>query len=249
MGNSAADDSIEETAIIIDDEVSNTASEYSVKLSTQPSENEFKKPNGSLFPSKDVEKMCIDLVVNEVSTQSTENGDEVLVQETILIDDDVKEINCNERELHLGSKSWGCNTDEQLNPVDLSSQVKYFNTNAFNELNCVLLVSDNPSPSKSSEDDDVIFVTTYTATTTTTITTALANSNANCLTTSSSVSSPSPPKARRKRKKKVAVVPRRNPKRIAQMEKASVDLAMKLSIPKRIFGCRTKSSTEVTVSF
>lgn len=245
MGGRAADNCTGETTITIDDEISNTVPEYDDKVLTQPSKNNCKKSNGSLFPS-DVEHVRTDFVVKKVPKQSTKRDTKVIAEEVIVIEDDVKENNY-ENELHLR----GTNSDytsKQANRPELNSEVKYFNTIAFNELNS-LLVNTNASPSKSSDDDDVIFVTTYTTTTTTTTTTAVANSNVICSATSSSVSSPSPPKMRRRRKKRVAVVPRRNPKRIAQMEKASVDLAMKLSVPKRIFGCRSKSSAEVVVSF
>lgn len=239
MGGTAADNCTGETTITIDDEISNTVPEYSDKVLTQPPKNKCRKSNGSLFPS-DVEDVSIDFIFKEVPKQSTERDTKVLAEEVIVIDDDVKESSY-ENEPYLRTKT--CDyTGKQSNRLELKSE------NASNELNCVLLVNNNASTSKSSDDDDVIFVTTYTTITTTTTTTAVANSNVNCSTTGSSISSPSPPKMRRRRKKKMAVVPRRNPKRIAQMEKASVDLAMKLSVPKRIFGCRSKSATEVVVS-
>lgn len=205
---------------------------------TQPSENNFQKSNDGFYPLEDARKTCIDFATNTVTIQNIENSDEICVEETIVIEDDRRKENCNANELRLENKSW-LPLNEQKKPLDTS---RY----SLND-NEVVLACDDVNTTKSS-DDDVIFVTTYTATTTTTMTAALSDLRATSSTTASTVSSPSPPKLRRKRKNKTPVIPRRNPRRVAQMEKASVQLAMKLSISKRIFGCRTKSSTEVVVS-
>lgn len=82
----------------------------------------------------------------------------------------------------------------------------------------------------SDSDEDVVFVTMYSKTATTTTSTYTA---------SKINETPKKPKIiRRRRKKRNVVVPRRNPKRTAQLEKASVDLAMKLSVPNSIFNAK-----------
>lgn len=84
-------------------------------------------------------------------------------------------------------------------------------------------------------DDDVVFVTMYnSAKTTSTTTTATSGITLPEDTTSTQ----SKVIRRRRRKKNGVVTPRRNPKRVAQMEKASVDLAMKLSLPPAIFNTK-----------
>lgn len=241
MAGSAAEDSSEETIIILDDGIPDTPPERSDKVLSQPPENKPKIANGTIIPLQDVENV----VINEVLALNTENDEETSPADTA----DLIDCAANNQMLYRAENCWGY-INEQSQPLDLSLKPLYYCGSNSSDFNYVWLVNDNVNISKS-DDDDVIFVTTYTNTTTTTTTTVQADSNSvQCTTIASSVSSPSPPKmVRRRRKKKVTVVPRRNPKRVAQMEKASVDLAMKLSMPKRIFGSRTKSSSDVMVRF
>lgn len=241
MSGTVADDSLGENTINLDGGISNTTLQRSDKVSAQPSENNLQKLNGIVVASEDGhQNVRIKLIVGNAAAQSvTSDNDEMLLKETTEL-----------QYVEKTNSSYNYISEDLLQPLDLSSKSSTCNTNGFNGTNYVLIACDNTNTLKSSDDDDVIFVTTYTSATTATTTVAVANSDAQCSTSSSSVSSPSPPKVvRRRKKKKIAVVPRRNPKRVAQMEKASMDLAMKLSMPSRIFGCRTKSAAEVTVSF
>lgn len=210
MAGSAAEDSSEESIVIIDDGVPDNPPERSDKVFTQPAENKLKKANGTIE--------SYTLNVDGAFIRNGEKRDNNIL----------KEGKC----------------DEQSQYLDLTLKPAFSRGNGSNDHNHLWSIN----TSKSSDDDDVIFVTTYTSTTTTSNTTVQANSSIQCTTTGSSISSPSPPKVvRRKRKKKVTVVPRRNPKRVAQMEKASVDLAMKLSMPRRLLSTRTKSNLDLMV--
>lgn len=235
MAGSATDDSSDEATIIFHNGILDNSPEHLDKVLTQPS----KKSNGS-FTSSDA---CTEFAIEAQSINSDNNH--LLKESLTTIEDDLKRIHG----VQYDSENTALNSiNNHLHNLGLSSDVKCYTRNRFSGLNgFVLLVDDNTS--KTSDDEHHAFLPTYPTSTVTTSTSVLSNSiNAHC-STSSSFSSPSPPKKiRRKRKNKMNVIPRRNPKRVAQMEKASVDLAMKLSMPKRLLGCRTKSSTDVMVS-
>lgn len=103
--------------------------------------------------------------------------------------------------------------------------------------------------------DDVIFVTMYSKTAptvTSTVTSAICGATGTSTAISAVAVSSSGSKqvlVKRRRKKKTVVVPRRNPKRVTQLEKASLALAMQLSVPPSIFNAKiTKNALKNTFS-
>lgn len=99
-------------------------------------------------------------------------------------------------------------------------------------------------PTDDDTDDDVIFVTMYSRTETTvtnTVTCAASRSNTSTV-SATAVTSACGKVVKKRRKKKNLVVPRRNPKRVSQLEKASLALAMQLSVPPSIFNAKINRS-------
>lgn len=246
MAGTATEDSSEEAVAVIDDGVPDSPPQRSDKVLTQPPENKLKTTNG-IVSSEDLVQEIEDVYVNEVFIKNTEDDGKTTPEETVVLIDDVATGNVCPTKFHFKESCFGFNC-HHLQPADITLKPLRCDENSADNFKNVSVVGNDFQISKPSEDDDVIFVTSFINTTvTSTLTAVQADCGVQCTSTSSVSSSSSPRVVRRRRKRKMTVVPRRNPKRVAQMEKASVDLAMKLSMPKRIFGSRTKSSSDVMV--